>query len=42
MTQVEVLDVGRDRTSGYRVDVSRGERVGRPHPGHSLIRLLFP
>ena len=29
MTQVEVLDAARDRTGGYKVDVSRGERVSR-------------
>ncbi len=29
MTQVEVLDAVRDRAGGYKVDVSRGERVGR-------------
>jgi hypothetical protein len=29
MTQVEVLDAARDRINGYKVDVSRGERVGR-------------
>ena len=29
MTQVEVLDGARDRTGGYKVDVSRGERIGR-------------
>jgi len=29
MTQVEVLDAAPDRTGGYKVDVSRGERVGR-------------
>ncbi|WP_296707417.1 DUF932 domain-containing protein [Rhodoblastus sp.] len=29
MTQVEVLDARRDASGGYRVDVSRGERVGR-------------
>ncbi|MCC5985129.1 MAG: hypothetical protein JJU42_12255, partial [Rhodobacteraceae bacterium] len=26
---VQVLDGGRDVTGGYKVDVSRGERVGR-------------
>lgn len=29
MTQVEVLSAGRDRVGGYKVDVTRGERVGR-------------
>ena len=29
MTQVEVLDAVHDRAGGYKVDVSRGERVGR-------------
>jgi hypothetical protein len=29
MTQVEVLSAARDRVGGYRVDVTRGERVGR-------------
>lgn len=29
MTQVEVLDAVRDGAGGYKVDVSRGERVGR-------------
>ncbi len=29
MTQVEVLDAVRDRAGGYKVDVSRGERIGR-------------
>jgi hypothetical protein len=29
MTQVEVLDATRDRIAGYKVDVSRGERIGR-------------
>ena len=29
MTQVEVLNAARDRAGGYKVDVSRGERVGR-------------
>jgi hypothetical protein len=29
MTHVEVLNAPRDRASGYKVDVSRGERVGR-------------
>ncbi len=29
MTQVEVLDAARDHAGGYKVDVSRGERVGR-------------
>ncbi len=29
MTQVEVLDARRDASSGYKVDVSRGQRVGR-------------
>ncbi|MCQ9156989.1 DUF932 domain-containing protein, partial [Acidomonas methanolica] len=29
MTQVEVLDDVSDRVGGYKVDVSRGERVGR-------------
>jgi len=29
MTQVEILDAARDRAGGYKVDVSRGERIGR-------------
>jgi hypothetical protein len=29
MTQVEVLNAARDRVGGYKVDVTRGERVGR-------------
>jgi len=29
MTQVEVLDAARDRAGGYKVEVSRGERIGR-------------
>jgi hypothetical protein len=29
MTQVEVLNAARNRAGGYKVDVSRGERVGR-------------
>lgn len=29
MTQVEILESARDRTNGYKVDVSRGQRVGR-------------
>ncbi|MCA1537709.1 hypothetical protein I6F21_34920 [Bradyrhizobium sp. NBAIM03] len=29
MTQVEVLSAGRDRVGGYKVDVTRGTRVGR-------------
>ena len=29
MTQVEVLDAARDARGGYKVDVSRGQRVGR-------------
>jgi hypothetical protein len=29
MTHVEVLNAARDRASGYKVDVTRGERVGR-------------
>ncbi|MCA1393237.1 DUF932 domain-containing protein [Bradyrhizobium sp. IC3123] len=29
MTQVEVLSAGRDRVGGYKVDVTRGERVCR-------------
>jgi hypothetical protein len=29
MTQVSVLDARRDTTGGYKVDVSRGERIGR-------------
>ena len=29
MTQLQVLDAARDPRAGYRVDVSRGERVGR-------------
>ena len=29
MTQVEILDAARDCAGGYKVDVSRGERIGR-------------
>lgn len=29
MTQVEILDAARDRAGGYKVDVNRGERIGR-------------
>jgi len=29
MTQVEVLDARRDASGGYKVDVNRGERIGR-------------
>jgi hypothetical protein len=29
MTQVEILDARRDTSGGYKVDVTRGERVGR-------------
>ena len=29
MTHVEILDPARDRAGGYKVDVSRGERIGR-------------
>ena len=29
MSQVEVLDRPREATGGYKVDVSRGERIGR-------------
>lgn len=29
MTHVEILDAARDRAGGYKVDVSRGERIGR-------------
>jgi hypothetical protein len=29
MTHVEILDAARDRVGGYKVDVSRGERIGR-------------
>jgi hypothetical protein len=29
MTQVEVLNAPRDRVAGYKVDVNRGERIGR-------------
>ncbi|MCP1845663.1 hypothetical protein ACVIHI_008868 [Bradyrhizobium sp. USDA 4524] len=28
-TQVEVLSAGRDYAGGYKVDVTRGTRVGR-------------
>jgi hypothetical protein len=36
MTKVEVPDAGRDRAGGYKVDVTRGERIGR----HSTRRRL--
>ena len=29
MTQVNILDTARAERGGYRVDVSRGERIGR-------------
>jgi hypothetical protein len=29
MTQVQVLDAVRDRVGGHKVDVRRGERIGR-------------
>lgn len=29
MTHVEILDAARERAGGYKVDVSRGERIGR-------------
>ena len=29
MNQVDVLDARRDAAGGYKVDVSRGERIGR-------------
>jgi hypothetical protein len=29
MTQMEILDAARDSVGGYKVDVSRGERIGR-------------
>ena len=29
MTQVEILDTAREHVGGYKVDVSRGQRVGR-------------
>ncbi len=29
MTHVEILDAARDRAGGYKVDVTRGERIGR-------------
>jgi hypothetical protein len=29
MTQVKILDDARDSRSGYKVDVNRGERIGR-------------
>jgi hypothetical protein len=29
MTQVEILVAARDCAGGYKVDVSRGERIGR-------------
>jgi hypothetical protein len=29
MTQVQILDAARDNAGGYKVDVSRGERIGR-------------
>lgn len=33
MTQVQVLDASPDRTGGYKVDVGRGERIGRVPSG---------
>src|ERR1700738_365655 len=29
MTHLEILEAARDRAGGYKVDVSRGERIGR-------------
>src|SRR6516225_9551605 len=29
MTQLDTVDAGRDQRAGYKVDVSRGERIGR-------------
>jgi hypothetical protein len=29
MTQIEILSAARDRVGGYKVDVTRGERVCR-------------
>lgn len=29
MTQVNILDSARDQRSGYKVDVNRGQRIGR-------------
>ena len=29
MTQIDTVDAGRDQRAGYKVDVSRGERIGR-------------
>ena len=29
MTHVEILDTARDRADGYKVDMSRGQRIGR-------------
>ena len=29
MTQVQVLEASADRSGGYKVDVGRGQRVGR-------------
>jgi hypothetical protein len=29
MTQLEIMDAARDRRNGYKVDVRRGERIGR-------------
>ncbi len=29
MTHAEILDAARDHAGGYKVDVSRGERIGR-------------
>ena len=29
MTHVEILDAARDRAGGYKVDASRGQRIGR-------------
>ena len=34
MTQVQVLDTARDHAGGYKVDVSRGERIGRVVKSH--------
>ena len=29
MTQIDTVDAGRDQPAGYKVDVNRGQRIGR-------------
>ena len=44
MTGVDVLDARRDPSDGYKVDVSRGQRIGRvssEHPPPPSQRVLI-